>query len=49
MVPGENVLTSSNTTLGLKRKLNLWKNFVLKGNLETFSLLLGLESEGYQQ
>jgi hypothetical protein len=48
--PGENVLTSSDKILGFKRELNLWKNHVVKGNLEMFPLLLGLESEeGYQQ
>jgi hypothetical protein len=48
--PGENVLTSSDKILGFKRKLNLWKNHIAKGNLELFPLLLGLESkEGYQQ
>jgi hypothetical protein len=36
--------------LGFKRKLNLWKNYLLKRNLEMFPLPLGLESEeGYQQ
>jgi hypothetical protein len=30
--------------------MNLWKNRVVKGHLEMFPLLLGLESEkGYQQ
>jgi RNA recognition motif-containing protein len=34
----------------LRGKLNLWKNYVVKGNLEMFPLLLGLESEeGHQQ
>jgi hypothetical protein len=47
--PRENVLTSSDKILGFKRKLNLWKNHVVKGNLEMFPLLLGLESEGYEQ
>ncbi|XP_072909831.1 zinc finger BED domain-containing protein 5-like isoform X6 [Hemitrygon akajei] len=48
--PGENVLTSSDKILGFKKKLNLWKNHVAKGNLEMFPLLLGLESvEGYQK
>jgi hypothetical protein len=48
--PGENILTSNDKILGLKRKLNLWKNHVVKGNLEMFPLVLGLESEeGYQQ
>jgi hypothetical protein len=43
-------LTSSDKILGFKGKLNLWKNQVVKGNLETYPLLLGLESEeGYQQ
>jgi hypothetical protein len=46
----ENVLTSSEKILGFKRKLNLWKNHVVIGYLETFPLLLGLErEEGYQQ
>jgi hypothetical protein len=36
--------------LGFKRKPNLWKNHVVRGNLEMFPVLLGLESqEGYQQ
>jgi hypothetical protein len=43
--PGEIVLTSSNKILGFKRKLNLWKNHVVKGNLEIFPMLLGFESE----
>lgn len=43
--PGENVLTSSDKILGFKRRLNLWKNHVAKGNLELFQLLLGLKSE----
>jgi hypothetical protein len=48
--PGEHFVTSSDKILGFKRKLNLWKNHVVKGNLEIFSQLLGLESEGgYQQ
>jgi hypothetical protein len=44
-------LTSSDKILGLKRKLNVWKNHVVKGNLEMSPpLLLGFESEeGYQQ
>jgi hypothetical protein len=47
---GENVLTSSAKIFGFKRKLSLWKNHILKGNLEIFPLLLGLESEeGYQE
>jgi hypothetical protein len=40
--PGENILTSSEKILGFKRKLNLSKNHVVKGNLEMFPLLLGL-------
>jgi hypothetical protein len=28
---------------------NLWKNHIVKRNLEMFPLLLGLESKGYQQ
>jgi hypothetical protein len=48
--PGENVLSSSDKILGFKRKLNLWKNHVVKGNLEMFPLLLGFgHEEGYQQ
>jgi hypothetical protein len=48
--PGENVLTSSDKILRFKRKLNLWKNHVVKGNLEMLPMLLGLEGEeGYQQ
>jgi hypothetical protein len=48
--PRENFVTSSDKILGFKRKLNLWKNHVVKGNPEMFSQLLGLESEGgYQQ
>jgi hypothetical protein len=36
--------------LGFKRKLNLRKNHVVKGNLQMFPVLLGLESEeGYYQ
>jgi hypothetical protein len=35
--------------LGFKRKLNLWKNHVVKGNLEMFSQLLGVESGGGYQ
>jgi hypothetical protein len=38
-------LTSRDKILGFKRKLNLWKNHVVKVNLEMFPLLLGLESE----
>jgi hypothetical protein len=46
--PAENVSTSSENILGFKRKVNLWENHVVKGNLAM--LLLGLESEeGYQQ
>jgi hypothetical protein len=46
--PGESALASCQI-LGFKKKLNLWKNHVAKGNSEMFSLLLGLESErGYQ-
>ncbi|XP_021941809.1 zinc finger BED domain-containing protein 5-like isoform X2 [Zootermopsis nevadensis] len=48
--PGENMLTSSDKILGFKRRLNLWKNHVAKGNLEMFQSLVGLKSkEGYQQ
>jgi hypothetical protein len=48
--PRENVLTSSDNILGFKRKMNLWKNHVVTGNLEMLPLLLGLENEeGYQQ
>lgn len=47
---GENILTSSDKMLGFKKKLNLWKSHVVKGNLEMFPLLLGLGSEeGHQQ
>ncbi|PNF40330.1 hypothetical protein B7P43_G04518 [Cryptotermes secundus] len=47
---GENVVTSSEKILGFKWKLNLWKNHIVKGNLEMFPLLLGLKSEeGYHQ
>jgi hypothetical protein len=36
--------------LGFKRKLNLLKNYVVRGNFEMFPLLLGLDSkEGNQQ
>jgi hypothetical protein len=46
--PRGNVFTSSDKIPGLKKKLNLWKNHVVKGNLEMFPLLMGLESEeGY--
>jgi hypothetical protein len=38
-------LASSNRILGFERRLNLWKNHVVKGNLEIFPVLLGLESE----
>jgi hypothetical protein len=31
--------------LGFKRKLQLWKNPVVVGNLEMFPLLLGLQGE----
>jgi hypothetical protein len=41
--PREYVLTSSDMILGFKRKLNLWKNHIVKGNLEIFPGLLGLE------
>jgi hypothetical protein len=48
--PRENVLTSSDKILGFKRKMNLWKNHDVTGNLEMLPLLLGLESEGgYRQ
>jgi hypothetical protein len=40
--PRENVLTSSDRILGLKKKRNLWKIHVVKGSLEMFPLLLGL-------
>jgi hypothetical protein len=46
--PRENFVTSSGKILGFKRKLNLWKNHVVEGNLEMFAKLLRLESEeGY--
>ena len=46
----ENVLTSSDKILAFRRKLNLWKNHVAKGNLEMFQLLVGLQTEeGYEQ
>jgi hypothetical protein len=46
----ENVLTSSDKILALKRNLNVWKTRVARGNLEMFPLLLRLENEeGYQQ
>jgi hypothetical protein len=41
----EIVLASSDKIPGFKRKLSLWKNNVLKGNLEIFPLPLGLEFE----
>jgi hemerythrin-like domain-containing protein len=47
--PVENVLASSDTIFEFKRKLDLRKNHVVKENLEMFPLLLGLESEGYQE
>jgi hypothetical protein len=48
--PGESVLTSSDNILGFKRKLIFWKNDVVKGNPETFPLLLlRPESEGRYQ
>jgi hypothetical protein len=48
-MPRENVLTSSDKILGFKRKMKLWKNHVVRGNLEMLPLLLRLESEeGYQ-
>jgi hypothetical protein len=48
--PGENVLTSSDKIIGFRRKVHLWENHVLKGNVEMFPPLLGLESEeGYQK
>jgi hypothetical protein len=46
--PGQVIFTSSEKIFGLKRKINFWKNHVVKGNLEMLSLLLELESEGYQ-
>jgi hypothetical protein len=42
--PKENFLPSNDKFLGFKRKLDLWKNRVLKGNIEMFPLLPGLES-----
>jgi hypothetical protein len=43
-------VTSNDKILEFKRKLTLWKNHVVKGNLEIFPLLLGPESEeAYQQ
>jgi hypothetical protein len=48
--PRENVFTSSESIPGFKRQLNLWNNRVVKGNLESFRMLLGLEGEeGYHQ
>jgi hypothetical protein len=48
--PGGNVLASSDKILWFKRKLNHWKNHIVKGNLEMCPLPLGLESEEeYQQ
>ncbi len=42
--------TSSDKILGFKRKLNLWKDYVGKGNLDMFDLLARLKNEdGYQQ
>jgi hypothetical protein len=46
--PRENVVTSSDKILGFKRKVNLQKNHVVKGNLEMFPQLLGLEREGLE-
>jgi hypothetical protein len=43
--PGENVSTSSDKIFAFKRKLDLRKNHVVKGNLEMFPPLLGLEGE----
>jgi hypothetical protein len=40
-------LTKSDKFLGFKRRLNLWKNLVVKGNLQMFPVVLGFESEGY--
>ncbi len=40
--PGENILTSSDKTAGLKRKLNIWKSHVTKKNLDMFPLLWGV-------
>jgi hypothetical protein len=46
--PGEDIFISSEEILGFERKLNLWKNHVVKGNSEIFPLLLGVDSEeGY--
>jgi hypothetical protein len=43
-------LASRDKIFVFNRKLNLWKNHVVKGNLEMFPLLLGLGSEeGYQE
>jgi hypothetical protein len=48
--PTENVLTSSDKTLGFIMKLNLLKNHVVKAYLDMFPQLLRVESEeGYQQ
>ena len=41
----ENILTSRDKILAFKRKINLWKNQVAKGNLKTILLLLELKSE----
>jgi hypothetical protein len=48
--PTENVFTSSNKILGIKLKLNPWKNHVVKADLEMVPQLLRIESEDvYQQ
>jgi hypothetical protein len=38
-------LTWSDKILGFKRKLNLWENNVVKGNLEMFPMLLMLDNK----
>jgi hypothetical protein len=42
--PGESVLTSSDNILRFKRKVNLLKNHIMKGNPYIFPVL-GLQSE----
>ena len=48
--PRENILTSSDKILAFKRKVNLWKSHVAKGNFDMFPRFLKRKSgDGYKK
>jgi hypothetical protein len=47
--PTENVFTSNNKILGIKMKLNPWKNHVVKADFEMVPQFLRVKSEGVHQ